>query len=251
MRFYQAGTHSTGELAKKFGLSRSTVHRALRRNGVEFDIKEIRRKARRTTPEQDAEIVRRYVAGESADALAVEFGFKMHVSITQRVRAAGEAVRPPGNAEKDYPPEIASEIIRLREAGWSQERIAMELRTSQPRVSKFLCRNGYRTWPAGRHPQDTGRPVALSNGYLGVRLLPDDPLSFMAGRNGYVAEHRYVMAKALGRPLAKSETVHHINGDRHDNRIENLQLRQGAHGKGVIVQCLDCGSKRVGPVPLS
>ena len=65
-----------------------------------------------------------------------------------------------------------------------------------------------------------GNRVVREDGYVIVRC-PSYP---GAKPNGYVFEHRLVMARQIGRPLTVDEVVHHINGDRQDNRTENLRL---------------------------
>lgn len=46
----------------------------------------------------------------------------------------------------------------------------------------------------------------------------------MARKDGYIMEHRLLVATREGRLLARTEVVHHINHDPHDNRLENLML---------------------------
>jgi hypothetical protein len=51
-----------------------------------------------------------------------------------------------------------------------------------------------------------------------------DKYSAMARKDGYVMEHRLKVAKEVGRPLTREESVHHINHNAEDNRLENLML---------------------------
>jgi hypothetical protein len=57
-------------------------------------------------------------------------------------------------------------------------------------------------------------------GYVMIR----DPNNPMSESNGYVLEHRLIMSKKLNRILTEDELVHHINGIKNDNRLENLDL---------------------------
>lgn len=92
-----------------------------------------------------------------------------------------------------------------------------------------------------------GGRLAGPRGYRYV-ALPRTHKFFSMAKNsrGQIAEHRLIMAENLGRPLIDDESVHHINGDVVDNRIENLQLMSNGHPRGVSICCLDCGSQNIG-----
>lgn len=84
--------------------------------------------------------------------------------------------------------------------------------------------------------------ISYADGYVACYVPADHEFASMRYTGGYVLEHRLVMAEALGRALRSDETVHHINGVRDDNRLENLQLRSGRHGRGMAARCQACGS---------
>lgn len=75
----------------------------------------------------------------------------------------------------------------------------------------------------------TRRHKTISQGYIYL-YRPDHPNS---QKKGYVAEHRLAMEEKIGRYLTKEECVHHLNGIRDDNRLENLELcsTHGEHTK--------------------
>lgn len=75
------------------------------------------------------------------------------------------------------------------------------------------------------------RRIKTSSGYIAIKNNTHPN----ASKRGYVLEHRLVMSQSIGRPIKDSETVHHKNGVKDDNRLENLELWDGNHSKGTRV----------------
>ena len=122
---------------------------------------------------------------------------------------------------------------------WHRER----LRTIGPEwVCNRCAQRGRRGSPANK--------IVNSGGYIWVVLWEDDPMFVMTSpdsrRNGrgYVLEHRLVVARGLGRSLTSYEQVHHKNGNRQDNRLENLELWIGRQPTGVRLEDFHCACCR-------
>lgn len=146
------------------------------------------------------------------------------------------------------------QILDWYSSGLSMKAIASKIGRSVHVVARRVRAAGLsRPWGGSGHQHSmwAGGRNKAGDGYWKIWISQDDPMASMRGKAGYVKEHRLVLARKLGRPILDSETVHHIDGDKANNSPENLELRQGKHGKHVVMCCLDCGSRNIGHVGLN
>jgi transposase len=201
-------------------------------------------------PHVEQAILNDYEGGMRSAEISERYGVNRK-AVTLVVRRNGGVVRDQRSASGRplvSPESYKEQVKELRERGLSQPAIAKEIGMSQTVVSRTLRAMGMPTkrkmdgdsggnWRGGRS--------VTGHGYVAVHVSDDDPMVSMRSKAGYVLEHRLVMARSLGRPLQFFESVHHINGDRKDNRLKNLQLRQGQHGKGWKLMCACCESTNI------
>lgn len=111
--------------------------------------------------------------------------------------------------------ECGSEISRYSPSGrrLSPEAYKRLVFCSQECSAQYHSGENSSNWKGGKRID--------KNGYIYLLVGKDHHL---ADQYGYALEHRVVAEEKIGRRLKDEEVVHHINGDRHDNRSENLKV---------------------------
>lgn len=241
---------SGNDIAKKLDISPNTVYRMLRSAGIHVAGKTETKPCRILVKGEDAEnIILDYTNGMGWKMLEQKYGYGQY-SMREAIRRAGVKIKDHGAQRRRVYKDEEMDILRLyKEEGFSQAQISVKLKIAQTVVSRILLSNGV---PASRKSGSAhaGWKGGVSKNQEGYILVRDNSFPEMLGRSGYVLKHRVEMAKYLNRPLTKDESVHHIDGDKNNNNIENLQLRIGKHGTGCVYCCQDCGSRRLKPIEL-
>lgn len=259
IKLYLEG-HSGPEIKQMLGISRSVVYQTLQANGISgkklIDSGERRQPLYRLTVEQEDKLIEMYQTGVPSNEIMkrMEIGHSILRSTLQR-----RNIHLRGSLQKrmKFSETQTGNIITFYQDGASLQETARQFQTSYRKVHDLFLEKGIEQRKSGHSAHGPnaanwkGGRIRNTKGYVEIRLGNDDPFYGMTTQDGYILEHRLVMARSVGRLLDQDETVHHINGDRQDNRIENLQLCQGKHGTGVAYICYTCGSHDVGPESLS
>ena len=119
-----------------------------------------------------------------------------------------------------------SVLRKMVQDGESLSAIGRVIGTNKRHVKAYILDNNI-----PHEPFVKNRPLEKNGRWMGGRIIDCDGYVLIkkldhpnCDRHGYVREHRLVMEQNLGRYLTMSEVVHHKDGNRQNNLMDNLEL---------------------------
>jgi len=192
------------------------------------------------TSEETDLIISLYDDGVYPVDIAKKIG-RAPASIYRTLRKSGRTeTLPERKARHGLSDEQVIEVIEMRKNNISYNKIASKFGLNGHTIAK-ICEKADIEFTDLRYGENNvnwvgGRRVN-QNGYVEITIPIDHPFrDAMRANRGTCMEHRFIMAEHINRPLEAHEDVHHINGNRSDNRIENLELWSTRQPRGQRIE---------------
>jgi len=232
IKLYESGI-SCAEIARQAGASYGGVHKRLTKAGLC-----LKKRCQHQSSLSTSEMIQLYQSGKSIRNIAKLAGFT-YPSVLIRLKQAGVKIIKRAYEREDLTGRIFNHLKAIKiidgggrsawlcqcDCGKTATVQANRLKSGNTKscgCRKFLCGENHGRWRGGNYID--------SNGYSILSILSKE-----SKRAIHIPEHRVVMEKHLGRSLFHNEHIHHKNGVRNDNRIENLEIKITAHGPGITI----------------
>lgn len=224
--------HYSAELvSKETGISESAIYSSLKRQGIERSRKALNKHLARNN-----EIVSLFRALHSTRLVADKMNLPLK-TVHEVLRITGIPTPRKGRRHNPYAAcDIHStKVLEMCDQGCSLAEMAEAVGTTGVEVKKFLRRNGVtKEFPKAtygeKHYAWKGR-LLDKDGYV---LIHCKGHPNARKHTHYIFEHRLVVEADLGRYLLPTEVIHHLDGDRQNNSVENLQVFQ-SNGEHLAV----------------